>query len=168
VHVRDGEAQALKILDGGVSANPPGRPRAGAFPRTGSGARRSRAPADPGALEPRAGSLGSLLLERGLVDPGQLRAGLGLQQLIAGQGPPRRIGEVVCDLGYADPAEVDAALRDHALQKLAALFQVRTGEFAVLPGCPDPPLIAIGQRVDHLLLRVAHLIDQAHPVQARG
>jgi len=146
VHVRDGTAQALKFRPRDARAQWPGEREAG---------------------EPRAGCLGALLLERGALDAGQLRASLGLQRLIA---PRRRraIGQIVCDLGFAEAGLVEELLREQALQRLVALLQVRAGDFAAYPGKPAPPVIAMGERIDHLLLRVTHLIDQARPALARS
>ncbi len=165
VHVRDGAAQAVKLGAGEARAAGPGQRPAG--PQRGRLGRPARGAVDGVGLEPRAGSLGALLLERGALSAGQLRAGLGLQRLVA---PRRRraIGQIVCDLGFAEPGLVEELLREQALQRLAALLQVRAGSFAAYPGAPAAPVIVIGERIDHLLLRLTHLIDQAQPALSRG
>ena len=147
VHVCDGVARAL-WLDG--------RPPA---PRS---ARRAAM-----GLEPRAGALGGALVERGALGSGELRAGLGVQQMLAGQGRDRPLGRVLCDLGFVEPGLLDQLLREQALLRLVELFQRRAGEFAFYAGPPGPPgeparpALPVGERIDHLLLRVAHAVDQA-------
>jgi hypothetical protein len=166
VHVRDGVAQALKLLEDATAVAPTSRFRG--IPRPGQGRPPARIQTDLQALEPRAGALGALLLERGVLNPGQLRAGLGVQRLMAPRAGRRALGQVVCDLGFAGAGVVENILREQAQQRLVTLLQVRVGEFAVFSGSPEPPLIALGQRIDHLLLCVAHMIDQAPSALSRG
>jgi len=158
VHVCDGVARALK-LDGGAAA-----PR-----RPGGRGRSSRSAGhDPDVLAPRSGALGALLVERGALGVGELRAGLGLQQLLAEKGQQRPLGNILADLGFVDSGLVDQLLREQALLGLADLFQCDAGEFAIYPGPPEPPVLALGERIDHLLLRVAHAADQAGGLRTRA
>ncbi len=158
VHVCDGVARALKLDGGAPRLRPPG------------GRARPLRPAerDRGVSGPRSGALGALLVERGALGVGELRAGLGLQRLLAEKGQPRPLGDILADLGFVDAGLLEQLLREQALMRLADLFQCDAGRFAIYPGPPEPPMLAIGERIDHLLLRVAHAVDQACGRQTRA
>jgi hypothetical protein len=115
----------------------------------------------PPFLQPRRGTLGAVLLEKKLIDPGELRYGLAVQEKLRGQEDPAPLlGEVLQGLGLLTSGALDEALKDLALLRLAELLSCRAGGFSVIPGRHRPPFVLVEQRVDHLLLRAAHLADE--------
>ena len=111
-------------------------------------------------LQPHLGRLGALLVEKELIAPGELRYGLGLQEIVRRRQESSPLGEVLMTLGFLDAEALDGALRDLALRKLAGLLSQASGRFSFRRGSLPPPALPVGQRLDHLLLRVAHLADQ--------
>lgn len=111
-------------------------------------------------LQPHLGRLGALLVDRELIAPGELRYGLGLQEIIRRRQEASPLGEVLMTLGFLNAEALDGALRDLALRKLAGLLSQTSGTFHFRRGSLPPPALPVGQRLDHLLLRVAHLVDQ--------
>lgn len=65
--------------------------------------------------------LGYYFVDRSLIDPEQLKDALELQALLDQLGVHRPLGRVLIDLGYASPAEVDAALAEQTLAAMTDL-----------------------------------------------
>ncbi len=75
-------------------------------------------PLTPEILVPR---LGEILLEKDLVRPADLDRALSLHQELAAQGRPRRLGQILLDLGLIDRETLDQVITEQILQLQAAL-----------------------------------------------
>jgi signal transduction histidine kinase len=75
-------------------------------------------PVTPEVLVPR---LGDYLLEKGILEKGQLRSALDLQAERALQGQPCLLGQALLELGYVDRETLDHVITEQILQLQAAL-----------------------------------------------
>ncbi len=154
VHVDDGSVRSLKTtgfvpLASADDASPPASTPGVAMPTT---------PAP--FLQPRRGTLGSVLIEKKLIDPGQLRYALALQRVKREkENVTLLLGEVLIDMDVITSDGLEVALQDLALLRFAELFNCKEGSFNVVPGRQPPPFVKVEERVDRLMLRAAHLAD---------
>ncbi len=154
VHIRAGVA--LSVKTGIAHPSLPGN----AGPEPGSSCR-AAAPAH--ALEPQIGTLGAILLKRRIIASGELRYALALQWMLRHKRSALPLGGLLQRLGLLVPEVLEGVLKDLALHRLAELFDCNNGRFTLFSGSQLPPFLPVGERLDRLLLRVAHLVDQFEP-----
>ncbi len=155
LHVVDGIARGLRRdEDRPQPPDAPGVDRASeeAHPR-------GRAPVPARDCLPRPGALGGRLVDRAWLSPGELRLGLELQRWERRKNDGRPLGRVLTGLDLLAPERLAAVLREQALDGLTALLTYRRGGFVVYAGELDPPVLPIDERLEPLLLRVAHRLD---------
>jgi hypothetical protein len=140
LHLQEGTLVALSLRNGGV---PGGREHQG-----------------PAPYEPAPGRLGGWLVGRGRIDTPRLRFALGLQGIMAGEGRrPLLLGQILCQCGYLESAELTEALRGLAREALADVLRWKEGTFRFRCARPIGPGLPVGERIEPLLLQLSHAMD---------
>lgn len=113
-----------------------------------------------GEPAPRAGRLGDLLLERGLLDAPGLRALLGLQRRArSDRGAAPAIGTLALAAGLLEAEPLDEALRELARRRVLSCLARREGSFALRLGPPARPGLDVGEPIASFLLHAAQACD---------
>jgi hypothetical protein len=105
------------------------------------------------------GRLGVMLVERGSLSLPELRYALAFQRL-SPAGDHRLLGEILLKHRFVSAEELAEGLQALALQCLVEVVSWHSGTFTFHAGGLTPPFLPLGERIERLLLRSAHSIDE--------
>ncbi len=91
--------------------------------------------------------LGKLLIQQGILDPGQVECALKVQRDKLEEGRPFHLGMIIVDLGYASEEEVLQAVNDHyglsaasLNENIAEMIRLRQSPFSEIVSSPRIPI----------------------------
>ena len=105
------------------------------------------------------GRLGAMLVERGNLGLPELRYALAFQRL-SPAGDHRLLGEILLKHRFISTEELAEGLKALALRCLVDVASWHRGTFAFHSGGLRPPFLPLVERIERLLLRSAHSIDE--------